>query len=83
MTEISKWYLHGYVDGDEIPRRIPITSLPFRIGQSDTMAATLAVHHVSEFHAEFYLNGDDLWLRDHDSRNGTLRKSVVVNYSNH
>lgn len=72
-TELSTaWYLHGYIDEEQIPRRIAISSVPFRIGRASGLEAHLPVHHVSEIHAEIYLDGEDLWLRDNSSRNGTF-----------
>ena len=72
MAETFGWYLHGYVDNEQIPRRIPIVPIPFRIGRADGLEARLAVHHVSELHAEIYQGADSLWLRDHNSSNGTF-----------
>lgn len=72
MIESTGWCLHGYVDEEQIPRRIPITSVPFRIGRADGVEAQLPVHHVSELHAEIYEGSDGLWLRDHNSSNGTF-----------
>jgi pSer/pThr/pTyr-binding forkhead associated (FHA) protein len=33
----------------------------------------LPVYHASDLHAEIYQLGDELWLRDHGSSNGTFR----------
>jgi len=73
MNTDSNWYLHGYLEGEDLPRRIPISNVPFRIGRSGSAEARLPIHHVSELHAEIYQDGDALWLRDLDSSNGTFR----------
>lgn len=54
MAEISGWYLHGYVDGEQLPRRILITSIPFRMERADDVGGRVPLHHISELHAEVY-----------------------------
>lgn len=71
-SDHNAWYLNGYVEGERLPRRFPITTVPFRFGRNSDLEASLAVHHVSGLHAEIYACGDELWLRDHESSNGTF-----------
>ena len=68
------WYLEG-VDDDGSHWWINLQGFPFSIGRSQECALQLAAPDVSRFHAEIYRSGEQLWLKDHGSTNGTF-----VNY---
>ena len=51
---------------------IELRPLPFRIGRRPALHLTLPMDSVSAEHAEFFLDGDDLHLRDLGSTNGTF-----------
>ena len=72
------WVLVGLVHGGERLSTIALSPLPFRIGRRAGLQLTLAATSVSREHAEFYVDGDNLRLRDLGSTNGTFvnRKPV-------
>jgi len=51
---------------------IELRPLPFRIGRRPALHLTLPMDSVSAEHAEFFMEGDDLHLRDLGSTNGTF-----------
>ncbi|HUG54487.1 MAG TPA: EAL domain-containing protein [Vicinamibacteria bacterium] len=51
---------------------IEIRPLPFRVGRRPSLNLTLPTDSVSTEHAEFYVSGDGLRLRDLGSTNGTF-----------
>jgi EAL domain-containing protein (putative c-di-GMP-specific phosphodiesterase class I) len=66
------WYLESLVGGGRQLSRIPIRQLPFRIGRRPDVDLTLHSSLVSKLHAEIYLEGEALRLRDLGSTNGTF-----------
>jgi pSer/pThr/pTyr-binding forkhead associated (FHA) protein len=50
----------------------PITTAPIKAGRLKTCEIHLAHDTVSREHAEFRQENGKLWLKDHDSRNGTF-----------
>ncbi|HEY7700041.1 MAG TPA: EAL domain-containing protein [Vicinamibacteria bacterium] len=77
-TRATRWCLESLVDGGKSLQRIPIVTVPFRIGRVVGLELTLPFQSVSKRHAEIYCEGDGLVLRDLDSTNGTFvnRKRV-------
>jgi len=65
------WYLESPSDGKHV-RRVPISSLPFRIGRRPGLELTLPWDSVSKEHAEIYEDQQSLRLRDLRSTNGTF-----------
>ncbi|MBX7246822.1 MAG: EAL domain-containing protein [Candidatus Sumerlaeaceae bacterium] len=72
QTDEPKWYLEGFTDEQKVLQRIPITSIPFRVGRLSTLPLPLNFINISRTHAEFYEEADKLMLRDLGSRNGTF-----------
>ncbi len=66
------WILVGLVHGGERLSTIALSPVPFRIGRRAGLELTLAATSVSREHAEFYVDGDNLCLRDLGSTNGTF-----------
>lgn len=66
------WYLEGFVDDSRRLRRIPIVSLPFRIGRYPDQDLTLDSSAVSGRHAELRAAASGLEIADLGSTNGTL-----------
>jgi EAL domain-containing protein (putative c-di-GMP-specific phosphodiesterase class I) len=64
------WYLETVMAGQL--RRIPIATLPFRVGRQHALELVLPAESVSKVHAEIYRAGSDLRVRDLGSRNGTF-----------
>ncbi len=56
----------------DAPVRIPLASLPFRIGRSTDLDLVLSSPRVSKRHAEIDADGRGYLLRDLGSRNGTF-----------
>jgi EAL domain-containing protein (putative c-di-GMP-specific phosphodiesterase class I) len=54
------------------PVRVPLSPVPFRIGRSRGADLVLGSPRVSKLHAEVFLNGAGLAVRDLGSRNGTF-----------
>ncbi len=68
----SRWYLESFVEGGRQLRRIALAQLPFRVGRLPDLDLPLASDSVSKEHAEIFLRGSSLWVRDLGSKNGTL-----------
>ncbi len=67
-----RWYLESFVEGGRQLRRIALEPLPFRVGRLPDLALPLASESVSKEHAEIFLRGASLCVRDLGSKNGTL-----------
>jgi EAL domain-containing protein (putative c-di-GMP-specific phosphodiesterase class I) len=67
-----RWCLESVADGGKSLQRVPIRNLPFRIGRIDGLDLTLPFHSVSKRHAEIFVEGDELRVRDLGSTNGTF-----------
>lgn len=79
---MALWYLEGFVDDDKRFRRIPIVSLPFRLGRGSGVDGVLTSTGVSRVHAELIEKKNDLWVRDLGSTNGTFVNSEQVTDEN-
>ena len=66
------WYLEGFVDDSRHFRRVPILSVPFRIGRHPDQDLTLDSGAVSGRHAELRATNGELEIVDLGSTNGTL-----------
>ena len=66
------WYLEGFVDDSRHLRRVPILSVPFRIGRHPDQDLTLDSGAVSGRHAELRATDGELEVVDLGSTNGTL-----------
>jgi EAL domain-containing protein (putative c-di-GMP-specific phosphodiesterase class I) len=73
-----RWFLESLVEGGRQLRRVAVHPLPYRIGRRPGLGLTLPSDGVSKDHAEIYLDGDGLRMRDLGSKNGTFlnRKKV-------
>jgi EAL domain-containing protein (putative c-di-GMP-specific phosphodiesterase class I) len=78
-TQATRWCLESVVDGGRSLERVPIASLPFRIGRLEGLELTLPFQSVSKRHAEIYAADGDLKVRDLESTNGTFvnRKRIA------
>jgi EAL domain-containing protein (putative c-di-GMP-specific phosphodiesterase class I) len=66
------WYLESFVQDGRTLTRLPIRSLPFRIGRREVAHLTLSSDLVSKDHAEIYADKRGLRVRDLSSTNGTF-----------
>ena len=65
------WYLEHFHRENGEAQRIALRPLPFRVGRHVDSDLLLDSHHGSQRHAEFFEDGQQLWLRDLGSTNGT------------
>ncbi len=73
-----RWFLESLVEGGRQLRRVALHPLPYRIGRRPGLDLTLPSDGVSKEHAEIYLDGEGLRVRDLGSKNGTfLNRSRV------
>jgi EAL domain-containing protein (putative c-di-GMP-specific phosphodiesterase class I) len=70
------WYLETSEGGTL--RRVKIRTLPFRVGRRQGLELVLPAESVSKLHAEIYVRGQDLRLRDLGSRNGSFVNRALV-----
>ena len=70
------WYLETLGEGGGL-RRVPLHTLPFRIGRRQGLELVLPAESVSKVHAELYWGGG-LQLRDLGSTNGTFVNRALV-----
>lgn len=67
----EKWTLVGQVSEGGRCRVIVLRTMPFRVGRRCDLPLCLGQQTVSNCHAEFFIDGSSLYLRDLNSRNGT------------
>ncbi len=83
-STLSIWLLVGRFGDGGGPRRIPISTTPFRVGRQPNLALTLPSPTVSSEHAEFVEHRGQLVVHDLGSTNGTyvngkrIREQTVV-----
>jgi EAL domain-containing protein (putative c-di-GMP-specific phosphodiesterase class I) len=77
-ARIYRWYLESLVEGGRQLRRVAVHPLPFRVGRLPGLPLTLSSESVSKEHAELYLRGGTLHVRDLGSKNGTFKNSERV-----
>lgn len=66
-----RWFLTGQTDAAGPVRRVMVNASPFVVGRMGSAALPLDTRSVSKCHAELLLDGDQLFLRDNRSTNGT------------
>jgi EAL domain-containing protein (putative c-di-GMP-specific phosphodiesterase class I) len=74
----TRFYLESLVAGGRQLRRLAVFPLPFRVGRLPGLALSLASESVSKEHAELFLQGGALRVRDLGSKNGTFVNSERV-----
>jgi EAL domain-containing protein (putative c-di-GMP-specific phosphodiesterase class I) len=74
----TRFYLESLVEGGRQLRRIAVHPVPFRVGRLSGLALSLASDSVSKEHAELFLRGGALHVRDLGSKNGTFVNSERV-----
>jgi EAL domain-containing protein (putative c-di-GMP-specific phosphodiesterase class I) len=72
------WYLESFVQDGRTLTRLPIRSLPFRVGRREVAHLTLSSDLVSKDHAEIYADKRGLRVRDLSSTNGTFINHQAV-----
>ena len=71
-SEGPAWTLSGRITEQSEARQFEIAPVPFRVGRRNGLSLMLPRPTISGLHAEFFLNGDSLYLRDLESSNGTF-----------
>ena len=66
------WYFSGQTDSAGAIRKIGINTTPFTVGRISEASLQLDSKSISKQHAELIIQGDELWLRDLNSTNGTF-----------
>ncbi len=72
------WSLRGRVDDTTATRDWVIDASPFVVGRRGGLQLTLPRQTVSQMHAEITRDGDDVWVRDVGSTNGTYVNGCPV-----
>ena len=72
MTRVEGCYLERYPEPGGPAERVPLTTLPFTIGRSDTADHTIYSNKVSKEHAAIVVLGGHVAIRDLESTNGTF-----------
>jgi EAL domain-containing protein (putative c-di-GMP-specific phosphodiesterase class I) len=80
-TRTFRWYLERFVEGGRQLRRRALEPLPFRVGRLPDLTLSLASESVSKEHAELFLRGATLHVRDLGSKNGTFVNGERVHES--
>ncbi len=60
------------VKADGTSKEVEVNSLPASVGRGDTCRFRIPLPSISRTHFEFYLEDDELMIRDLESRNGTF-----------
>lgn len=71
-SDTGVWYLSGCTGEDERSRVVMVSSVPFRVGRRTDLNLCLTSPNISKVHAEIIAVGDNLFLRDLHSTNGTF-----------
>ncbi|HDQ13230.1 MAG TPA: FHA domain-containing protein [Sediminispirochaeta sp.] len=72
-----EWYLQGQLP-DKSPWIVPIYKRRFSIGRGTDRDLILSTAGVSRRHACVYRDGNDLYIEDSDSRNGTFLNGARI-----
>lgn len=73
----SAWIEH-YPDGAHAPQKHPIESFPFTVGRIESVDFQIESARVSREHARFDKRGNEFWLQDLESTNGTFLNGEKV-----
>ena len=65
------WFLSGQIDPNAPVRRVNINTSPFLVGRRSDSGICLTTSSVSKQHASLEVRGDQLWICDLGSTNGT------------
>lgn len=78
MIDTPVWALEGFVEPQGRLQRVPIVTVPFRVGRRTGLPLTLNSQAVSKDHAEVLILDDRCFLRDLGSTNGTFLNGIPV-----
>ena len=74
----ARWFLSGQTDTAGPIRRLSVNASPFVVGRVAEASLRLDTRSVSKGHAELLLEGDELWIRDLNSTNGTYANGEKI-----
>lgn len=66
------WYLEGYLGEEKAARRFGLGRRPIVVGRATEADLVIPVETVSARHAEIRVQGEQVWIRDLGSSNGTF-----------
>ncbi|NRB37536.1 MAG: EAL domain-containing protein [Pseudomonadales bacterium] len=69
---MKNWYLVGYQPGKKDLARTNINTSPFKVGRQDKLSFSVPSSNASRVHAEFNQRGEQLFVKDFGSTNGTF-----------
>lgn len=72
------WFLSGQAEEGAPIQEVPIDASPFQVGRRNGASLRIPSPTVSNCHAEFVLEGEQLILRDQGSTNGTYVNGVRI-----
>ena len=76
----NTWFLRGRIDHAAAVQTMPVRTDRFIIGRQSDCALSLPSPAVSSEHAELVERGEDLWVIDLNSTNGTFLNGVPVRH---
>lgn len=74
----ARWFLSGQTDTAGPIRRIGINTSPFVVGRIAEASLRLDTRSISKNHAELLIEGEELWIRDLNSTNGTYANGEKI-----
>lgn len=69
---MDRYYLESSAGQDNLPRRLDLKDFPATIGRHPDCSLQLNVDRISRLHARLEQRGDEIWLEDLGSTNGTF-----------
>lgn len=69
---MASWYLEGYFESDDCIKQLPLRQFPQIMGRDDSLVCSIPSNSVSRKHACLEMQGDQLFINDLNSRNGTF-----------
>lgn len=68
----ASWLLSGQLTANQPVQSFPISTSPFLVGRHPHASLSIPSPTVSTAHAELRIDGDELWVKDLGSTNGTF-----------
>lgn len=75
---MTRWYLEGFFQSDNVKSKHPLIELPQIIGRDETHSCVIRAASVSRNHAKIEERGGQIWITDLSSRNGTYVNRTLI-----